>query len=271
VFISEPPPHARPDSQASHSAHWRTIWRQARAVLPLSLRVSAAKRVLSLALLVSACSLQNFDELSDGLGSRGASGGASGNGSGGASGNGALPPNGGASGSSTDGASGSGGMSAGASGDADAGERRNLIPDPGFEAGHQGWIAFGGSAIVDVDSQGREGSRCISSIDRTETFEGPSLDIEALVEADATYWLEAWVRVSAGTQRLSLSLKTVCEGLDATYAPIVSDFAGDDEWTELSGQFTTPTCALIEFAFYVEGPASGVSFYVDDVGLYPVP
>jgi hypothetical protein len=226
--------------------------------------------VLTVALLVSACSLQNFDELSEDNGSLGASGGAAGASSGGAAGasSGAGGNAGGPSGAS---GSMNAGGDAGAEGAIDAGGRLNLLDDPGFEGGHLGWIAFGGSAIVDVAAEGRGGSRCISSINRTQTFEGPSRNIQPLVEAGGIYWLEAWVRVGTGEQPVSLSLKTVCEGLAESYAPIVSVFAGADDWTQLAGRFTTPTCPLVEFTFYVEGPASGISFYVDDVGLYPAP
>jgi Carbohydrate binding domain len=153
----------------------------------------------------------------------------------------------------------------------DAGTTLNLLSNPGFEFGHAGWIAFGGSAIVDVEGAGRDGSRCISSVNRSQTFEGPARDIASPVVGGNNYFLEAWVRMTTGQQPISISVKTACQGQTESYSPIVSGSANADEWTRFAGEFTAPTCALKELRFYVEGPPAGVSFYVDDAGLYLSP
>jgi cellulase/cellobiase CelA1 len=39
-------------------------------------------------------------------------------------------------------------------------------------------------------------------------------------------------------------------------------------WTKLEGTLTVPSCELASLIVYVEGPAQGVSFYVDDASLF---
>jgi hypothetical protein len=245
-------------------------------------RVTRCGAPLSGALLALGCSLQNFESLSRDADELGAPGGAAGDGSlagaGGGAGGGA--PDGGAGGS-REGSGGAGaaggadvggsGMGVGGVGSGDAGVAPNLLSDPGFEVGHAGWVAFGDSAILDVDAEGRDGSRCISSVNRTATFEGPAVRIETLVAAGATYSVEAWVRMSSGNQPVSISLKTVCDGAAESYSPIVSSTSNAASWTRLAGDFTAPTCVLAELTIYIEGPPSGVSFYVDDVAMQLVP
>lgn len=153
----------------------------------------------------------------------------------------------------------------------DAGTTLNLLSNPGFEFGHAGWIAFGGSAIVDVEGAGRDGSRCISSVNRRQSFEGPARDIASLVVGGSNYFVEAGVRMSTGQQPISISVKTACQGQSESYSPVVSGIANAEEWTRLAGEFTAPTCALTELRFYLEGPAAGASFYVDDAGLFLSP
>jgi hypothetical protein len=235
------------------------------------------------ALFALGCSLQNFESLSRNADELGATGGAAGNGSlagAGGGGAGGSAPGAGGTGGSRGGSGGAGGADVGGSGtgagtggvgSGDAGANPNLLNDPGFEVGHAGWVAFGGSAIIDVDAEGRDGSRCISSSNRTATFEGPSVRIDTLVSAAATYSVVAWVRASSGNQPVSISLKTVCDGTPASYLPIVSDTANATSWTQLVGHFTAPSCVLSEFSIYIEGPPSGISFYVDDVAMYLVP
>ncbi len=154
---------------------------------------------------------------------------------------------------------------------ADAGVGPNLFSDPGFEVAHVGWVGFGDSSIVDVVGEGLLGSRCISSVDRTETFEGPSHRLEALVQPGESYLVEASVRTGAGAAAMRISLKQACEGSDETYPLVATGSANNADWLHLEGTFTVPaaaSCTLTEYLVYIEGPESGVSFFVDDVGLY---
>jgi hypothetical protein len=238
------------------------------------------------------CSLQNFDNLGSGAGelvaggaagvagttdmggtggaAGGASAGTTGIGGGGVGGTATRPPEagGGPNGGTGGGLPpiGSGGTSVG---DGGPGESVNLFEDPSFEAGHSDWAGFGNSDISDVSDRAHTGTHCIGSIDRTETWEGPSFRIESVVSAGASYQASVWAW-SEVSPTLSLSLKQVCSGDTATYTTIATASAAST-WVKLQGNFTVPSCTLSELRLYIEGPAAEEDFYVDDVSLSLAP
>jgi hypothetical protein len=242
------------------------------------------------------CSLQDFDTLSSesaGIGGSSATGGTAGSsnpggGAGGTSssggtggsvsvpvaGNGGQAGRGGSSGAT-------GGPSGGGTGGSDLtpGDGGvvlvNLLSDPGFEGGHEGWSPFGDSTILDVNGEGRDGSRCIHVTDRPSTFSGPGSPLlETLLEPDRRYRAEAWVRMESTADTVGITLKSTCtENTLPTYTQLTSAAAVVADWTFLSGEFNVPsaaTCTLTELLFYIEGPDPLYSFYVDDAGLYLV-
>lgn len=250
-------------------------------------------------LQIAGCSLQNFDGLSSGGagsggsgglpnlgGSGGDAGGAPGGrggtgpvaGAGGQDGTGGSQTGGGAAGEGNPGgrggSSGGRGGSSGSSGGSlsgDGGTALNLLPDPSFTQGHTGWVRFGETVLVDTPGEGRDGSQCLVASARTQTYEGPSIDLQTLVVGGQAYTAEAWVRTSATTtQSVSISIKTTCTGAADVYTQLVTELVASGEWLFLSGGFTAETCVLDEYTLYLEGPEIGVDLYVDDVGLYRV-
>jgi hypothetical protein len=245
---------------------------------------------------LSGCSLQDFDALgSEAAGAGSARAGSAGStnavgGSGGASNDGGtggsvpVPVAGNGGGGGEAGYNGGGGNNAGGSGNrggtggsdltpGDGGVLLNLLSDPGFEGGHEGWLPFGDSTILDVDGEGRDGSRCIHVTERPSTFSGPgSPALEALVEPERRYRAEAWVRMETDADTVGISLKSFCtQDTAPTYTQLTSAAASAADWTFLSGEFSVAaaaTCTLTELLFYIEGPDPINAFYVDDVGLY---
>lgn len=259
---------------------------------------------VAVCLQIAGCSLQSFDGLSGGgsgagsgggggllneagrggdaggaPGGRGGAGpaagaaGADGNGgarTGGAAGEGNPGGNGGSPASS-----GGGSGSTGSSPPQDAGTALNVLPDPSFTLGHASWVPgwqqFGATALSDAPGEGRDGSQCLLAAGRTQTYQGPSIDLTTFVVGGEVYRAEAWVRTSATTtQTVSISIKTTCNGASDAYNQVVTELVESEEWHLLSGELTAATCALVEYRLYIEGPASGVDIYVDDVGLYRV-
>jgi hypothetical protein len=146
----------------------------------------------------------------------------------------------------------------------------NLLPNPGFEAGHEGWRAFGppGTIIDDIDEGAHGGERCLVVRERTMSSSGPLLDITSLLEPDvAAYGLGAWVRIPSGTARVDVNVRVRCEDALTSYVWVAGGVVSGD-WTELSGQFTMPSCTLTDLSVLLDGPAADVDLYVDDVSLF---
>lgn len=249
------------------------------------------------ALWLAACSFQNFDSLSNGgtgsLGTAGSAGaatsgtggdaGSSGaGGAGGSGGNGGTRPDTGGTGGSagTAGRSGAGGAGPGGPGNGpggngsvptDAGATGNLFADPGFELGHLAWKQFGTTRLTDVPGEGRNGTKALRSDNRADDYAGPSTTIAPpLTEAGAVYRVEGWVRMLEGSASVRMTVKTVCGSDEPAYVTLDTQVVNATDYTLLSANVTVATCTLTEYLVYFEGPDPGVSFYLDDVGLYPV-
>jgi endo-1,4-beta-xylanase len=140
-----------------------------------------------------------------------------------------------------------------------------LLPNPGFEVGHAGWVGFGDSRILDI-VDAHSGIRAILSTNREYTWEGPSYDIQPLVTASKPYAVSAWVRNELDTHNIMLTLKSTCAD-DTTYTRLATRAVADD-WLQLDASFLAPDCAdLEELTIYVEGPPAYKNILVDDVSL----
>jgi len=147
-----------------------------------------------------------------------------------------------------------------------------LLPNPGFENGHAGWMGFGNSRIIDA-ADAHSGSRSILSTNRQWTWEGPGYDIRSLVVTGKAYAVSAWVRNEFGSDSIILTLKTQCSG-EETYTRLATRAVGA-QWMSIDASFFAPACApsevLDELVIYVEGPAANKNLLVDDVSLRAAP
>jgi len=147
-----------------------------------------------------------------------------------------------------------------------------LLPNPSFEGGHDGWMGFGDSRIIDV-ADAHSGSRAILATNRQWTWEGPGYDIRSLVSAGEPYAISAWVRNEFDSDSIILTLKTQCSG-EETYTRLATRAVGAD-WMSIDASFFAPSCAALEeleeLVIYVEGPAAHKNLLIDDVSLRPAP
>jgi hypothetical protein len=147
-------------------------------------------------------------------------------------------------------------------------ESPELLPNGGFEEGHEGWVGFGESHIIDI-ADAHTGQRAILSTNRSYTWEGPSYDIRALVTATKPYAVSAWVRNEFDAHNVTLTLKTTCDD-ETTYTRLATR-AVADQWLQLDASFLVPECAdLDELSMYVEGPPAYKNILVDDVSLHSI-
>ena len=239
---------------------------------------------------LSRCSLGDFDSLSSGLNLNGSlpggTGGASSEhdastdpntgGAGGESGS-AGQSNAGSSGSS--GSSGTGNLpDAGPGDDPDAGPTgpQNLILDPGFEQGAPRWISVGNVVMSLSTDNPHAGNSCLLVSGRDDfVYEGPGYDLFGSIDLGATYTATVWVRLNSDAQVANLMFKHRCDGETDTdpvvYYAISAVRSDEDDglgWYELTGSFTTRNCAPLAVALYIDGPAIGEEFYIDDASLY---
>ncbi len=204
----------------------------------------------------SACSLQDYDALTSGVGGASALGGASGSG--------------GASGGTSGGNAGTAGVSA----EPDAGPPLNVFANASFDDGPSLWAPVGNCVTQLVTENPRSASNCLMTSNRTMDWEGPGYALMGRIEPGLTYEARVWARADAAGAEYTLKLtyKKRCtedpaEGVFSTLGSRVVS----DQWTELTGLLVAPECTLLESQLYVEGAPVGESYCIDDTSLLLMP
>ncbi|MBN1766119.1 MAG: carbohydrate binding domain-containing protein [Sedimentisphaerales bacterium] len=144
----------------------------------------------------------------------------------------------------------------------------NVLDNPGFESGTTGWEAHGGS-ISTVTSPVHSGSRSGRSYNRTATWQGIHQNIKDKIVIGETYQMSGWVRLeNTSSANVKISVKKTDDN-DTSYSNVDTATANNSSWVYLSGNYNVNVSGtLTELLVYFEGPASGVSFFVDDVSVY---
>ncbi|WP_116450307.1 endo-1,4-beta-xylanase [Blastococcus litoris] len=131
-----------------------------------------------------------------------------------------------------------------------------------FEDGNGGWFGRGGSQAAVTSETARTGTQSFAVTGRTQTWEGPGLDLDA-VAAPGTYDVAAWVRLPAGSGTDQVTM-TVAHG--GQYDSVAYQVAvSDSGWTQVGGSYTFG--AGTDFELYLESPDATQSFFVDDVTI----
>ncbi|XQW86478.1 endo-1,4-beta-xylanase [Thalassotalea piscium] len=144
----------------------------------------------------------------------------------------------------------------------------NLVSNNDFEENTDGWSVWGG-ALASSTNYANTGNSSALHTNRTGTWQGPVFNLLPYAETGKTYELTAYARIeNAAEDTLQITLKTLCEGdTEASYTQHGAITATNGDWTQLSGTFVLPNCALTSADVYFDGPAIGIDIYIDTVSL----
>jgi endo-1,4-beta-xylanase len=143
----------------------------------------------------------------------------------------------------------------------------NLIGNASFEAGTDNWFGFG-IPNVTLDSRDHTGERAGLAAGRSDTWQGPAIDVSALVQPGWVYDASAFVSIrGATTDAVRLSAKITCQGEADTFSTVATGTANRHSYVPLAGTLSIPLCTQPQVVLYAEGPAAGVSILIDDVAL----
>lgn len=156
-----------------------------------------------------------------------------------------------------------------------------LEREPGtfdFEDGTtQGWRSREDKSIVVVSNgMAYSGAYSLLVTERTEDFEGATVDVIDLLEPGNTYLIGGYVRLAEGepNSRVILTMQRKPKDGDTVYEWIASsavDEITDSEWFHLEGECTFGAEAE-ELLLYFESPDEElVDFYIDQVTITLVP
>jgi glucuronoarabinoxylan endo-1,4-beta-xylanase len=147
-----------------------------------------------------------------------------------------------------------------------------LAVNPGFEDGTtNGWYNFGAGAITASNTTAHSGMYSGEVTGRTATWQGIAQGFTSKVEIGKTYQVSAWVKLdNATSDSADLSFKMTDES-GTHYSPFAYGTVNNTGWTQITGKYTVKSNGLLMLLdLYVEGPASGVNFYVDDLSFKEV-
>ncbi|WP_211748166.1 endo-1,4-beta-xylanase [Paenibacillus sp. Marseille-Q4541] len=143
----------------------------------------------------------------------------------------------------------------------------------GFEDGLTGgFTGRAGTEVLTVTNEANHtdgGSKSLKIEGRSDSWHGPTLRVEQLVEADKEYEISAWVKlIEPASTTLQLSTQ-IGQGSAASYNALASTSANaGDGWIKLEGTYRYNSLGDGYSTIYVEAPSSkNASFYVDDIRI----
>ena len=145
----------------------------------------------------------------------------------------------------------------------------DVVYGTSFEDGTGGWFGRGSATLETTTDTARTGAGSLLVTGRDATWQGPGLDVSGVLEPDATYDVEAWVRLPEGTpdDLVTLTVQRTPAGGDTAYDSVAYQVpVSAGAWTEISGSYTYGG-AVDELQLYLESPTAALAFLVDDVSI----
>lgn len=149
----------------------------------------------------------------------------------------------------------------------------NMLDNPGFEApaDTSGWVAYGGTFPVSATNEAAHGGSQSALISgRTATYMGIAKNILDKLQPSRGHDLRVWVRTRQNVSATySLGVKLV-DGAGTKYISLDGRTVAPGKWVKLGGYYRhSPTGTATLAQLYVNGPAAGLEFFVDDARLEP--
>ncbi|MFA5251517.1 MAG: carbohydrate binding domain-containing protein [Phycisphaerae bacterium] len=141
----------------------------------------------------------------------------------------------------------------------------NLLTNPGFESGTEGW-SDRGCQIESVSTPVHSGAKSVKVSGRTQKWQGIKQSLLGKVTNGQTYKVSAWVRLdNSEADTIKMSIEQADDN-GTKYKNIIKGALGNTEWVELSGEFKLDASGTLKtLDIYFEDALEGVNFFVDDV------
>jgi endo-1,4-beta-xylanase len=142
-----------------------------------------------------------------------------------------------------------------------------------FEDGTMmGWTSRGEESTSVTEEAAHSGSRSLKSFNRTQSWNGPSRDLLALLQPNTTYRISAFVRLGAipdSPSTVRLTMENKASGASgSSYTSLASATVDTTDWVELKGTFSYGG-TLDTLSLYIESSNVADQLYIDDVVIAP--
>ena len=144
-----------------------------------------------------------------------------------------------------------------------------------FEDGTtDGWVGFAGASVAVSNLEANTGSNSLLVTNRTQTFQGPGVDLTSVLTPSQSYLFKVAVRLSDTTpsagDTVRLTMKSMIGGATNFSTVATSTTVTNTGWTILQGTFTPPAnftpppSGTDDLFMYVEDDTNGsAQYYVD--------
>lgn len=143
-----------------------------------------------------------------------------------------------------------------------------------FEDGTtDGWGPFGSPTVTLSNAEANTGSFSLLATNRTQSFEGPGIDLTKALSPGQSYVFKVAARIAqsqTGSTTLQMTMLNTVNNVTG-FASVASATVDSNGWTILQGTYTPPSSGINQLILYVEAPSDATaSYYIDTFTASPV-
>ncbi|HXE80638.1 MAG TPA: endo-1,4-beta-xylanase [Vicinamibacterales bacterium] len=132
----------------------------------------------------------------------------------------------------------------------------------------EGWFVRGGHSLENSTEAAHGGVSSLKTFGRTQTWNGPGLDLRPVLAPNTTYRITGWVRLVAGEAPTNLQLtveRRPSSAPSSSFEFVASAQATDSTWVQIQGNYTFSSADNAVLQVYLEAPGSATAaYYLDD-------
>ncbi len=134
------------------------------------------------------------------------------------------------------------------------------------DGGTDGWFGFGGDTVTNSVAQANTGTHSLLATNRSQTFQGPGIDLTQTLTAGQSYVFKVAVRLSdttPGSDNVNLTMLQTVNG-STTFPHVAGSTVTNNGWVVLQGAYTPPSSGVSQLLLYVEDDSNaGAEYYID--------
>ena len=142
-----------------------------------------------------------------------------------------------------------------------------VVAQADFEDGTtDGWGGFAGAQVALSTVQANTGTHSLLTTNRTQTFQGPGIDLTSALTPGQPYFFKIAVRLSdstPGSDSVKVTMRSTING-SQSFATVASATVTNTGWVLMQGVFASATTGLTDLFLFVEDDTNASEqYYID--------
>jgi endo-1,4-beta-xylanase len=143
-----------------------------------------------------------------------------------------------------------------------------LVLKSNFENGETGnWKGRGAAKLAITDETSYKGKHCLLTNNRTDSWNGPSIDLTDKIFPTGTYKFSAWAKIKKGQPKsdLIMTIERVKNG-KSSWDRVTAVKSENDKWINLKGIYEAKE-DFDKILVYIESSNPTLEFYIDEISI----